>query len=42
MNELIKVQDKDGQQAVCTCKLHKFLESKRQFASRIKDRVEKY
>ncbi len=40
--ELIKITERNGQQAVSARELHKFLESKQQFADWIKDRIEKY
>lgn len=42
MNELIKITERDGQKAVSARELHFFLESKRQFADWIKERIEKY
>lgn len=40
--ELIKITERNGQQAVSARELHKFLESKRDFSNWIKDRIEKY
>lgn len=42
MKELIPIYDRDGQQAVSARELHEFLESKREFATWIKDRIKKY
>lgn len=42
MKELIKVSVTDGKQAVSARDLHAFLESKREFATWIKDRIKKY
>lgn len=42
MNELIKVTEQNGKQAVSARELHQFLESKQEFANWIKGRIEKY
>ncbi|MDR0711621.1 MAG: antA/AntB antirepressor family protein [Prevotellaceae bacterium] len=42
MNELIKITERDGKQAVSARELHAFLESKQEFAAWIKNRIEKY
>ena len=42
MNELIKISDHDGKKAVSARDLHTFLESKREFATWVKDRIKKY
>ena len=42
MNELIKVMDREGIQTVNARELHGFLESKREFSTWIKDRIEKF
>ena len=42
MEELIKITEQDGRQAVSARELHQFLESKRDFSNWIKDRIEKY
>lgn len=42
MNELIKIQEQNGKQAVSARELHSFLESKKDFSSWIKHRIEKY
>lgn len=42
MNELIKITEKDGRRAVNARELHQFLECKRDFATWIKDRINKY
>ena len=42
MNELIKITEQNGKQAVSARELHNFLESKKQFADWIKDRIKKY
>jgi phage anti-repressor protein len=42
MNELIKVVEKDGKQAVSARDLHEALEVGRDFSNWIKDRIEKY
>lgn len=40
--EIIKIEEKDGQQAVSARELHSFLESKKDFSSWMKDRIERY
>lgn len=42
MNELIKITEHDGKRAVNARELHQFLESKQDFSTWIKSRVEKY
>lgn len=42
MDELIKITEKDGRRAVNARELHQFLECKRDFATWIKDKIEKY
>lgn len=42
MNELIKITESNGKNAVSARELHEFLESKRDFSNWIKDRIEKY
>ena len=42
MNELIKVTEQNGKQAVSARELHQFLESKQDFSNWIKNRIEKY
>ena len=42
MNELIKIQDHNGQKAVSARDLHEFLESKKQFSDWINHRIKKY
>lgn len=42
MNELIKITERDGRQAVSARELHAFLGNKKQFANWIKERIEKY
>ena len=42
MNELIKITERNGEKAVSARELHVFLESKREFATWIKDRIKKY
>lgn len=42
MEEIIKIEEKDGRKAVDARELHQFLENKRQFADWIKQRVEQY
>lgn len=42
MQELIKITEQNGQQAVSARELHAFLESKRDFSNWIKNRIEKY
>lgn len=42
MNELIKVTEQNGKQAVSARELHHFLESKQDFSNWIKNRIEKY
>lgn len=42
MQELIKITEQNGQQVVSARELHAFLESKRDFSTWIKDRIEKY
>lgn len=41
-NELIKISEQNGKQAVSARELHSFLESKQEFAHWIKNRIEKY
>lgn len=42
MTELIKISEQNGSQVVSARDLHQFLESKQEFASWIKKRIEKY
>ncbi|MRM97296.1 antA/AntB antirepressor family protein [Riemerella anatipestifer] len=42
MNELIKITEQNGKQAVSARELHSFLESKQDFSNWIKNRIEKY
>lgn len=42
MNELIKIEEREGKRVVNARELHQFLESKRQFGNWIQDRIEKY
>lgn len=42
MNELIKITERDGLKAVSARELHAFLESKQDFSTWIKNRIEKY
>ncbi|MHA3043856.1 antA/AntB antirepressor family protein [Riemerella anatipestifer] len=42
MNELIKITEQNGKQAVSARELHSFLESKQDFSTWIKNRIEKY
>lgn len=42
MNELIKISENNGNKVVSARELHAFLESKREFATWIKQRIEKY
>lgn len=42
MKEIIKITEHDGKQAVNARELHQFLESKREFATWIKQRIEQY
>lgn len=42
MNELIKIEEKNGIETVNARELYDFLESKRQFANWIKSKIEKY
>ena len=42
MNELIKITERDGCRAVSARELHQFLESKQDFSTWIKARIEKY
>lgn len=42
MSELIKIEERDGKLAVNARDLHRFLESKYQFANWIQERIEKY
>lgn len=42
MNELIKITERDGKKAVSARELHAFLESKQDFSTWIKSRIEKY
>ena len=42
MNEIIKITEKDGKRAVSARELHQFLESKQDFSTWIKSRIEKY
>lgn len=41
-NEIIRIEERNGQQAVSARELHCFLESKKDFSSWIKDRIERY
>jgi phage anti-repressor protein len=42
MNDLIKIEEKEGKQAVNARELHEFLESKQDFSTWIKNRIIKY
>lgn len=42
MEEIIKITERDGRRAVSARELHKFLESKQDFSTWIKSRIEKY
>lgn len=42
MENLIRIEELNGKQVVSARELHCFLESKRQFADWIKERIEKY
>jgi len=42
MNDLIKIEEKDGKQTVNARELHEFLGNQRQFANWIQERIEKY
>lgn len=42
MNELIKITDQNGKRAVSARELHSFLESKQDFSTWIKNRIDKY
>ena len=42
MEEIIKITDRDGQRVVNARELHQFLESKQDFSTWIKSRIEKY
>lgn len=42
MEEIIKIEERNGQRAVNARELHQFLESKRKFADWIKQRIEQY
>lgn len=42
MNELIKITERNGRKAVSARELHVFLESKQDFSTWIKNRIEKY
>jgi len=42
MEEIIKIEERNGQQAVNARELHQFLESNQRFADWIKNRIEKY
>ena len=42
MNELIKITEKEGRKAVSARELYEFLESKQDFSTWIKNRIEKY
>ena len=42
MKELIKITEQNGKRAVSARELHRFLESKQEFATWIKNRIEKY
>ena len=42
MEELIKITENNGKKAVNARDLHEFLESKKDFSSWIKDRIERY
>lgn len=41
-NEIIRIEEREGKQAVSARELHGFLESKKDFSSWIKDRIERY
>lgn len=42
MNEIIKITEQNGKRAVSARELHAFLESKKDFSSWIKDRIDRY
>ena len=42
MDELIKITEQSGKQAVSARELHEFLRNKKQFSDWIKDRIKKY
>ena len=42
MKEIIKIEERNGQQAVNARELHQFLESKQDFSTWIKSRIKKY
>lgn len=42
MEELIKIKEENGRRAVSARELHRFLESKQEFANWIRNRIEKY
>ena len=42
MNDIIRITERDGQQAVSARELHSFLDSKQEFSNWIKNRIEKY
>lgn len=42
MNELIRIQERDGKKAVSARDLHEFLESRQDFSTWIKNRIDKY
>ena len=42
IKEIIKITERDGQRAVSARELHQFLESKQDFSTWIKSRIEKY
>lgn len=42
MNQLLKIENHNGQSVVSARELHSFLESKREFATWVKDRINKY
>lgn len=42
MEEIIKIEEKDGRKAVNARELHQFLGNKREFATWIKQRIEQY
>lgn len=42
MNEIIKITENNGKRAVSARELHAFLESKQDFSTWIKSRIEKY